>query len=73
MAAAYGPRRTNRNDHRYNQGATLMTTNRVYKYWASIFDNDSNLTCALLDRLLRHAQSIRIEGKSDRSKDQIEI
>ena len=59
--------------HRYEQGATLMTTNRVYKQWASIFNNDSTLTSALLDRLLHHAQTIRIEGKSYRSKDQIEI
>ena len=59
--------------HRYEQGATLMTTNRVYKHWASIFNNDSILTSALLDRLLHHAETIRIEGKSYRSKDQIEI
>ncbi len=25
--------------HRYERGATLITTNRVYKHWASIFNN----------------------------------
>lgn len=59
--------------HRYETGATLITTNRVYKQWASIFNNDAVLTSALLDRLLHHAETVRIEGKSYRSKDQVEI
>ena len=58
--------------HRYERGATLITTNRVYKHWASIFNGDSVLTCALLDRLLHHAETVPIEGKSFRTKDQIE-
>jgi len=57
----------------HERGATLMTTNRVYKQWAGIFNNDAVLTSALLDRLLHHAETIRIEGKSFRSKDQVEI
>ena len=32
--------------HRYERGATLITTNRVYKQWASIFNNDAVLTSA---------------------------
>ena len=59
--------------HRYERGATLVTTNRIYKHWASIFDKDAVLTSALLDRLLHHAETVLIEGKSYRSKDQIEI
>jgi DNA replication protein DnaC len=59
--------------HRYERGATLITTNRVYKKWAGIFNNDSVLTSALLDRLLHHAETVLIEGKSYRSKGQIEI
>ena len=59
--------------HRYERGATLITTNRVYKQWAGIFNNDAVLTSALLDRLLHHAQTVTITGKSYRSKDQIEI
>jgi DNA replication protein DnaC len=58
--------------HRYERGATLITTNRVFKQWPTIFNNDSVLTSALLDRLLHHAETIRIEGKSYRMKDQIE-
>lgn len=59
--------------HRYERGATLITTNRVYKKWAGIFNNDAVLTSALLDRLLHHAETVLIDGKSYRSKDQVEI
>jgi DNA replication protein DnaC len=58
--------------HRYERGSTLLTTNRVYKQWAGIFNNDSVLTSALLDRLLHHAETVTIDGRSYRTKDQIE-
>jgi len=58
--------------HRYERGATVVTTNRVYKQWPTIFNNDSVLTSALLDRLLHHAETVRIEGRSYRTKDQID-
>ena len=58
--------------HRYERGATLITTNRVYSQWAGIFNGDSTLTSALLDRLLHHAETVSIEGRSFRTKDQIE-
>ncbi|MGB7990302.1 MAG: IS21-like element helper ATPase IstB [Candidatus Methylophosphatis roskildensis] len=58
--------------HRYERGATVITTNRVYKQWAGIFNNDSVLTSALLDRLLHHAETVSIDGKSYRTKDQID-
>ena len=57
---------------RYERGATIITSNRAYKHWAEIFNNDSTLTSALLDRLLHHAETVLIEGKSFRMKDQIE-
>jgi DNA replication protein DnaC len=57
---------------RYERGSILLTTNKVFKHWASIFNNDSTLTSAILDRLLHHAQTILIEGKSYRMKDRIE-
>ena len=59
--------------HRYERGATLITTNRVYKHWAGIFNNDAVLTSALLDRVTHHVQTVLIEGKSYRSKDQVEL
>ena len=47
---------------------------RFDRWWLlEVFDNDAVLTSALLDRLLHHAETVIIEGKSYRSKDQIEI
>jgi len=42
------------------------------RLWPKIFNNDSTLTSAVLDRLLHHAETVVIEGKSYRMKDQIE-
>lgn len=56
---------------RYETGSTILTTNEAYKHWAKIFNNDATLTSAVLDRLLHHAETIMIEGKSYRMKDQI--
>jgi DNA replication protein DnaC len=57
---------------RYETGSTIVTTNEVYKKWPKIFNNDTTLTSAVLDRVLHHAETIVIEGKSYRMKDQIE-
>jgi DNA replication protein DnaC len=57
---------------RYEQGAIVMTSNRAFKEWPKIFNNDSTLTAAILDRLLHHAETVIIEGKSFRMKDQLE-
>jgi DNA replication protein DnaC len=57
---------------RYERGSVVLTTNQPYKHWAKIFNNDSTLTSAVLDRLLHHADTVVIEGKSFRMKDQIE-
>jgi DNA replication protein DnaC len=57
---------------RYERSSTVITTNRAFKHWAEIFNNDSGITSALLDRLLHHAETVLIEGRSYRMKDQIE-
>ena len=57
---------------RYEQGSTLITSNRAFKDWPKIFNNDSTLTAALLDRLLHHADPVVIEGKSYRMKGKLE-
>ena len=54
---------------RYERGSTIITTNRVYRKWPEIFNNDATLTSAVLDRLLHHAETVVIEGKSFRMKD----
>ena len=56
---------------RYEKGSTVITTNQPYKNWARIFNNDATITSAVLDRLLHHAQTVLMEGKSYRMKDQV--
>lgn len=57
---------------RYESGSIILTTNKQFKKWPEIFNNDSTLTSAVLDRLLHHAETVVIEGKSYRMKDNIE-
>ena len=57
---------------RYEQGAILITSNRAFKDWPTLFNHDSTLTAAILDRLLHHADTVIIEGKSFRMKGQLE-
>ncbi len=57
---------------RYERGSLIITSNRAYKNWPEIFNNDSTLTSAILDRLLHHAETVVIEGKSYRMKNKID-
>jgi DNA replication protein DnaC len=57
---------------RYEKGAIILTTNKTFKTWPSIFNNDSVITSAVLDRLLHHAEVVTIQGNSYRMKERIE-
>jgi DNA replication protein DnaC len=57
---------------RYERGSIILTTNKPFKQWSSIFNNDATIASAVLDRLLHHAETVIIEGSSYRMKDQIE-
>lgn len=57
---------------RYERGSMIITTNKAYKRWPEIFNNDAGVTSAILDRVLHHAETIVLEGKSYRMKDQID-
>lgn len=57
---------------RYEHGPIILTTNKQFKKWPEIFNNDSTLTSAVLDRLLHHAETVVIEGKSYRMKGKME-
>jgi DNA replication protein DnaC len=57
---------------RYERGSILLTTNKPFKQWPGIFNNDSTITAAMLDRLLHHVQTVIIEGASFRMQDQIQ-
>lgn len=58
--------------HRYEQGSIIISTNRAFKNWPEIFNNDATLTSAILDRLLHHAETVVIEGPSYRMKNVID-
>jgi DNA replication protein DnaC len=57
---------------RYERGSLIVTSNKAFKQWPSIFNGDSTITSAVLDRLLHHAETVVIEGSSYRMKDKIE-
>jgi DNA replication protein DnaC len=57
---------------RYERGSTVITTNRPFKQWATIFNDDATLASAVLDRLLHHSETVLIVGPSYRMKDRIE-
>jgi len=59
--------------YRYEKGSLIITSNRAYKDWPEIFNNDATLTSAILDRLLHHANTLVIEGKSYRMKEQVDV
>jgi DNA replication protein DnaC len=58
---------------RYERAPIVITTNRAYKHWPQIFNNDSTLTSAILDRVMHHVDTVVIEGKSFRMKDEVEL
>ena len=58
---------------RYETGSIVLTTNKAFKQWSTILNNDSTLTSAVLDRLLHHMEPVIIEGSSYRMKEQIEV
>ena len=56
---------------RYERGSIVVTTNKAYKHWPAIFNNDAGITSAILDRLLHRATTVVVEGKSYRMKDRL--
>ncbi len=53
---------------RYEKGAIVLTSNKSYGDWGSIFA-DNVIASAILDRLLPHSTTINIKGESYRLKD----
>lgn len=54
--------------NRYERGSIIITSNLPFRDWGQIFNNDSTLAAAIIDRLIHHAQIIKIEGDSYRVK-----
>lgn len=57
---------------RYERGSIILTTNKAFKQWPTIFNGDSTITSAVLDRLLHHGHTVVLEGSSYRMKDRTE-
>ena len=53
---------------RYERGSIILTSNKSYGDWGSIF-GDPIIATAILDRLLHHSTTINIRGESYRLKD----
>lgn len=53
---------------RYESGSLLLTTNKAFKDWPTIFAGDSTLTSAVLDRLLHHCETVVIQASSYRMR-----
>ena len=53
---------------RYERGSIILTSNKSYGEWGSIF-GDSIIATAILDRLLHHSTTVNIRGESYRLKD----
>jgi DNA replication protein DnaC len=54
---------------RYEIGSIVLTTNRPFAEWGTVFDMDNTLATALIDRLMHHGEAIVIQGDSYRMKD----
>ncbi len=53
---------------RYERGSILLTSNKSYGEWGSVF-GDPIIATAILDRLLHHATTVNIRGESYRLKE----
>ena len=53
---------------RHEQRSIVLTTNKPFAEWNEVFPNSSSVT-ALVDRLLHHAEIVKIEGESYRAKE----
>jgi DNA replication protein DnaC len=56
---------------RYKKRSTIVTTNKTFQEWGTIFPNAMCVT-TLVDRLMHKAELIVIEGKSFREREAIE-
>jgi len=54
--------------NRYECGSILVTTNRAFRDWGTILNNDATLASAIIDRLLHHGTLVQIKGESYRLK-----
>jgi DNA replication protein DnaC len=54
--------------NRYECGSIVVTTNRAFRDWGTILNNDNTLASAAIDRLVHHGVLVQIKGESYRVK-----
>ena len=54
--------------NRYECGSVVVTTNRAFRDWGAILNNDNTLASAMIDRLVHHGALVQIKGDSYRVK-----
>jgi DNA replication protein DnaC len=54
---------------RYERGSIVLTTNRAFREWGTLFDADNTVATALIDRLMHHGEALVIQGDSYRMRD----
>jgi len=54
--------------NRYECGSIVITTNRAFRDWGKILNEDNTLASAAIDRLVHHGTLVQIKGNSYRVK-----
>ena len=54
--------------NRYECGSIVVTTNRAFRDWGAILNDDNTLASATIDRLVHHGALVQIKGDSYRVK-----
>lgn len=54
--------------NRYECGSIIITTNRAFRDWGKILNNDNTLASAAIDRLVHHGTLVQVKGDSYRVK-----
>lgn len=57
--------------HRYTRGALILTSNLEFGDWPSVFNDDTRMTAALLDRLTHRCHLLPFQGQSFRFRESL--
>lgn len=52
---------------RYESGSIVLTTNRPFRDWGKILDQDNTVATAMIDRLMHHGEALVIKGETYRN------
>lgn len=54
--------------NRYECGSIIITTNKAFRDWGTLLNDDNTLASAIIDRLIHHGVLVQIKGDSYRIK-----